>query len=82
MRARVTCVRGKLQLHFDGRLYMAKPVDGTQMEGRQDLAVAVQATNDAVALVLEAETSLRRCRAAERLARRLEAEARAAHRLS
>lgn len=42
-----------------------------------DLARAVQATNDAVTLVDEAKANLRRAQAAERLARRLEAEARA-----
>lgn len=61
---------------------MAKPDAGTQMEvpgmPPRDLAVAVQATNSAVALVEEAKANLRRAQAAERLARRLEAEARAA----
>lgn len=65
---------------------MAKPSEATQMElpgtPLRDLAKAVQATNDAVALVLEAEVNLRRCRAAERLARKLEAEIRGTHRLS
>lgn len=61
---------------------MAKP-DGTQMEvpgmPPRDLSVAVQATNEAVALVEEAKGALRRAQAAERLARRLEAEARGYH---
>lgn len=55
---------------------------GTQMEvpgtPAPDLSIAVQATNDAVALVDEAKANLRRALAAERLARKLEAEARAA----
>jgi len=65
---------------------MAKPEQGTQMEvpgtPPRDLSLAVQATNDAVGLVEEAKGNLRRAQAAERLARRLEAEARAAHSLS
>lgn len=60
---------------------MAKPNEATQIEvpgtPLPDLALAVQRTNDAVALVQEAEANLRRARAAERLARAQEAQARA-----